>query len=102
MSKQDWRYVDLASADDSGEANNLDRLVALAEYRQCESIDGWFLASREEVDATDDPSDLGPTVSEIDWSGFDAACSAAVKAGLLERRGGRVRYPALNRERNRR
>ncbi len=45
--------------------------AALAEYRRRGCIAGWYLARTEEQEeAYLDPSEWGPSVEQIDWTGF--------------------------------
>lgn len=48
-------------------------ILALVEYRQTDCIWGILLCSKQRFDecgSFDDPSTFGPSVLEIDWSGF--------------------------------
>lgn len=70
-----WRDVSIWTQDgevDSG--SNPKRIRLLGEYRNNGSIYGAWLASEDEMDAAErdgtDTADLGPSVEQIDWTGF--------------------------------
>lgn len=66
-----WRDVPLTSIDGEA-ASAAERIECLRRYRDEGGIPDWWLATPDEVEATDDDElpDLGPRVEQIDWTGF--------------------------------
>lgn len=96
----DWRTVSMTDGvEDIEDGLDPERIEALAEYRKSGCIDGVWLATTEEVESADEDGHvdgveiaaLGPSVSEIDWTGFDAAHAAYTRAVAAWGRRG-VRY----------
>jgi hypothetical protein len=63
-----WRDVPLYYAD-GVRCSDADRAHALAEFRRAECMFGVFMCDPTEHD---NPEDVGPSVNQIDWTGFDA------------------------------
>ena len=78
-----WTNVDMTDGDSDipfGAADG-NRIRALAEYRRAGCIRGIYLCDLETLQSADEGSDMsdeGPSVDEIDWTGFDAALEVSM------------------------
>ncbi len=87
-----WTTVSLYDATNEREIeegeNEPQRIEVLAEYRRSNSMSNVYLCTAgtyEEMSADEDAHgdelvDYGPSVAEIDWTGFDAALAAFERA----------------------
>lgn len=67
-----WTDLDLTDGYENIKPESARGRRALQEYRENESIKGIWLCTLADLDTTEDPSDFGPAVNEIDWTGFSA------------------------------
>ena len=70
-----WKNLELTDGYANIDPTSKKGVGALHEYRRTQSIWGIFLCTLERLEACgpdEDPSEFGPSLSEIDWSGFPA------------------------------
>lgn len=78
---QTWSTLEITMYDASRPEAGADLIEALAEWRLTEGILGGFFPPPPDGAEDLDPSEYGPALDAIDWTGFDEAAAAITEPG---------------------